>query len=345
MGQQTITRATIFDVAQRASVSIKTVSRVVNREPNVRERTRAKVEQAIAELQYRPDSSARNLARQKSHLIGLVYDDPAAYELPSSGYIIRLQQGALRACRASMHELLIHPCNFRERGVGSALKSVIEDARLAGIVLAPPLSNMMRLVRAVQETGTPFVRISPGQKIRNHMCIATNDAEATAEIVDHLAQLGHRKIGFVTGDETHAAVSNRYEGFQKGLVRNGLRLSAKRVVSGNNSFESGERAAAKLLTLADRPTAVVCANDDMAAGVVRQAKKLGFNLPDDLSVTGFDDVVLARQILPTLTTVRQPLSRMAERAVEMLLKGKTGSQHEVVPAEMQLRDSTGPAPN
>ncbi|MEL7298096.1 MAG: LacI family DNA-binding transcriptional regulator, partial [Pseudomonadota bacterium] len=186
-------KVTIFEVAQRAGVSIKTVSRVINREPNVRDTTRERVEQAVNELNYRPDQSARNLASQKSHLIGLVYDDPAAYELPSSGYIIRLQEGALRACRASMHELLIHPCDFRQRTVASELRSFIRDTRLSGVVLAAPLSNMQKIVRAVQSTGTPFVRVSPGKPVRNQPCVLTNDNEASAQMVDHLASLGHRR--------------------------------------------------------------------------------------------------------------------------------------------------------
>ena len=142
-------RPTIFDVAKIAGVSIKTVSRVVNHEPNVRESTRERVENAIAELKYRPDQSARNLASHRSHLIGLVYDDPAAYELPSSGYIIRMQEGALKACRSALSELLIHPCDLRKKNVGVELKALIEETRPAGIILAAPLSNMPKIVRAI----------------------------------------------------------------------------------------------------------------------------------------------------------------------------------------------------
>lgn len=107
-------KVTIDDVAELAGVSIKTVSRVVNQEPNVREATRAKVEQAIAKLNYQPNKAARNLASHHSYLIGLIYDDPSYYEVPSAGYVIRMQQGALSACHASSYELLIHPCQYRK---------------------------------------------------------------------------------------------------------------------------------------------------------------------------------------------------------------------------------------
>ena len=125
-----MSKSTIFDVATRAGVSIKTVSRVVNNEPNVRSSTRERVAAAIAELKYRPDQSARNLASHRSHLIGLVYDDPAAYDMPSGGYILDMQQGALKACRAALSELLIHPCDFRKKNVSEELKALIAETRL-----------------------------------------------------------------------------------------------------------------------------------------------------------------------------------------------------------------------
>ena len=155
-------KATIDDVAELAGVSIKTVSRVVNQEPNVREQTRARVLEAIDKLNYRPNQAARNLASDHSHLIGLIYDDPSAYETPSSQYVLRMQEGALRACRANNYELLIHPCRYRNRDVGKEIKALIERGRPDGIVLAAPLSNMPKIVRAIQATGTPFVRLSPG---------------------------------------------------------------------------------------------------------------------------------------------------------------------------------------
>jgi len=340
-------KATIFDVAKLAGVSIKTVSRVVNREPNVRASTQERVRHVIAELNYRPDQSARNLASQRSHLIGLIYDDPASYELPSSGYIIKMQQGALRACRSAFLELLIHPCDFRRKKIDAELKSLIEETRLAGIILAAPLSNMSRIVRAVEATGTPFVRLSPGKKNGKQLSVSTNDREASAEMTSHLASLGHTKIGFITGDPDHKAVANRFLGYQDGLQQSGLKFSERLVVSGDNSFGSGEACAEKLLTRKQRPTAIFAANDDMAAGVIRAAHRHGIDIPAQLSVAGFDDITLARLLDPTLTTIRQPLARMTEQATLMLAKGSAESaaaRHVCVPAAIQFRESTGPAP-
>jgi LacI family transcriptional regulator len=342
-------KATIHDVAKLAGVSMKTVSRVVNREPNVRESTQAKVEAAIAALNYRPNQSARNLASQRTHLIGLIYDDPSAYEIPSSGYVIRMQQGTLRACRKSEYELLIHPCNYRNKDLDTEIGALIEQARPSGIVLAAPLSNMPRIVRAIESTGTPFVRLSPGTPNGKQLSVATNDREISAEMTCYLASLGHEKIAFITGHPCHKAVANRFAGYKDGLEQSGLRFSDRLVTDGDNSFGSGEICAKKLLQRKQRPTAIFAANDDMAAAAIRVADRLGVDVPGELSIAGFDDIALARQVFPNLTTIRQPLSAMAERAATLLIEGMSRAANtdgnEIVPATLKIRESTGPAPS
>ena len=345
-----MSKATIDHVAKLAGVSMKTVSRVVNREPNVRESTRARVEEAIEKLNYRPNQSARNLASTRAHLIGLIYDDPSAYEIPSSGYVIRMQQGSLRACRGASYELLIHPCNYRKRNLDREIAELIEHARPAGIILAAPLSNMPKIVRAVEATQTPLIRISPGKPSPGETCIATNDRESCAEMTRYLASLGHERIAFITGHPSHKAVANRFAGYKDGLEQSGLRFSTRLVAGGDNSFGSGVDAARTLLLRKHRPTAIFAANDDMAVGVVRVADELGIRIPGELSVAGFDDIALARQVYPALTTIRQPLSAMAERAAELLIEGRGrpapsgAGGEEVIPSSLKVRDSTGPVP-
>jgi LacI family transcriptional regulator len=340
--------ATISDVAKMAGVSIKTVSRVVNREPNVRSSTRDKVESAIAALNYRPNKAARNLASHHSHLIGLIYDDPSAYEVPSSGYVIALQQGALAACHEANYELLIHPCRFRDRHIGRELTELIEQVRPDGIILAAPLSNIPRVVRAIEATGTPLVRISPGKKNGGQPKVATDDFTVSAEMTRYLASLGHRRIAFIKGNADHRAVGNRFRGYCAGLEQSGLKYSEQLVVDGDNSIGSGEAAAKKLLGRKRRPTAIFAANDDMAAGVIRVADRMGIKVPAELSVAGCDDIALAQQIFPALTTINQPLSAMSERAVYSVIeKIRTGGIEEdsvIVPSSIVVRESTGPAP-
>ena len=347
-----IRKATIDDVAKLAGVSIKTVSRVTNKEPNVREATRVRVEAAIEKLKYRPNISARNLASHRSHYIVLVYEDPSIYENPSSGYIVRLQQGALNACRVSNCELLIHPCNYHQEAVISDLKSMIDSVKPDGIILAAPLSNMANIVDAINNSGTPFVRVSPGEKVKERS-VGTNDREISAEMTRYLASLGHEKIAFITGDPKHKAVANRFSGYKDGLEQSGLAFDQQFVVAGDNSIGSGQACTIELLGRDDPPTAIFAANDDMAAGVIRQADKMGVKVPEQLSVAGCDDNSLASQIYPALTTIRQPLAKMSESAALSLIgesghNGNDGKDSkpdtDIVPGSLQIRDSTGPAP-
>ena len=339
-------KATIDDVAKLAGVSIKTVSRVVNREPNVRATTQARVEKAIQELNYRPNLSARNLASQRAHLIGLIYDDPSAYEFPSFGYVIRMQQGTLQACRDANYELLIHPCNYRNTDLDQNIRAFIERTRPAGIVLAAPVSSMPKVADAIAATDTPFVRLSPGESDGEHLAIGTNDREASAEMTSYLASLGHKKIGFIRG--IHRAVENRFDGFRDGLEQSGLELNEKWIAAGDQSFESGFECAKTLLEMKDRPTAIFAANDLMAVAVIRVAVNMGIDVPGELSVAGFDDIAFARQGIPTLTTIRQPLSKMSEQAAKYLIDGNGRNADSVetvvVPASLIMRESTGPAP-
>jgi LacI family transcriptional regulator len=260
-----------------------------------------------------------------------------------------MQKGALSACREAHYELLIHPCDYRKKHVTAALKSLIEETRPAGIIVAAPLSNMPKIIDAIASTDTPFVRLSPGKRNGKQLSIATNDREASAEMMRYLTSLGHTRIAFITGHPRHKAVANRFRGYQDGLHQSDLTFSEQLVVAGDNSFGSGEAAATELLGRTHPPTAIFAANDDMAVGVIRVADRLDIDIPGRLSVVGFDDIVLARQVYPALTTIRQPLATMAERAAQSLIrdvrKEFSSEGMEVVPATLQIRESTGPAPD
>jgi LacI family transcriptional regulator len=207
---------------------------------------------------------------------------------------------------------------------------------------------MPKIVNAIAATGTPFVSLSPGEESGRQYAVSTNDHEVCAEMVDYLASLGHERIAFITGHVSHKAVEHRFHGYKEGLERNGLPYRKELVANGDNSFGSGEACANELIALSAPPTAIFAANDDMATGVIRAANKLGIDIPGQLSVAGFDDIALARQTFPSLTTIRQPLSTMAERACVALIKtlseGEELRGSEVVPATLQIRESTGPAP-
>ena len=207
---------------------------------------------------------------------------------------------------------------------------------------------MPKIVSAISSTDTPFVPVSSGKKNSKGFSVSMNDRQSSAEMTRYLASLGHKDIAFLTGHPKHQAVKNRFRGYKDGLEQSGLTFSEHLIAAGDNSIRSGEACATKLLERKQRPTAIFAANDDMAAGVIRVADRLGIDVPGQLSVAGCDDVALAQQIYPALTTIRQPLAAMAERAALALIDHSRGSSSlqgsEVLPAALVIRESTGPAP-
>lgn len=337
-----MSKATIDNVAQLAGVSIKTVSRVVNKEPNVRPATRDKVLEAITQLDYRPNLSARSLAGNRSYVLGLLYDNPSA------NYVIDLQNGVLSTSRAEGYDLLIYPCDYKHPDIAHEISNLVRQTRVDGVILTPPLADIETVLELFKASNTPFVRISP--TLNKSICpyVETNDREAAYDMTCELIAQGHKRIGFIKGHPDHLAVTHRYEGYIAALEENRIELDQSLVAQGFNSFESGEEAGRELLAQTPRPTAIFAANDDMAAGVMMVAHQMGLAIPEQLSVAGFDDTPVAHQIWPSLTTVRQPIQAMAKKATELLLKQLRGKDVKL-PASMLSsnlirRDSTGPAP-
>jgi LacI family transcriptional regulator len=259
-----------------------------------------------------------------------------------------MQQGALRACHKSGYALLIHPLRYQEKSAAENLTRHIEIVRPDGVILAAPLSNVEKLAHTIEATDTPFVRISPGKSRCKQFSVSTNDREISAEMTRYLVSLGHKRIAFIAGDPAHKAVGHRLLGYKDALAECGLPIDEELIGQGSNLIDSGEVAAEKLLALEDPPTAIFAANDDMAAGVVRAADRMGIKVPDELSVAGCDDVALAQLIFPALTTINQPLASMASAAVEALIESIQGKQEvkgaDIMPAEIRVRDSTAPPP-
>lgn len=334
-----MSKATIDDVAALAGVSIKTVSRVVNHEPNVRPVTRDKVLEAITRLDYRPNASARSLAGNRSFVIGLLYGNPSA------NYVIDVQVGVLSTCRPLGYDLLIHPCDYKDEQLSKEIMDLIHQKRIDGLILTPPLTDHLGVLTALKKINIPFVRIAPTLNKEISPYVETNDEEAAYDMTCQLIAMGHVNIGFILGHPDHRAVAHRYEGYKAALIENDIPLNPKWIAQGENSFESGELAARQLLDLAERPTAIFAANDDMAAAVMMVAHQNGIKIPTDLSVAGFDDTPVAHQIWPALTTVRQPIQQMARKATELLLKQLRGRDVQL-PASLLsstiiMRDSTG----
>jgi len=304
--------ATISDVAKMAGVSIKTVSRVVNHEPNVKANTRGLVNQAIAELNYKPSLAARGLASGRSFLIGLLYDNL------SDSFLVELQRGILGACREKHYGLALCPAFSKSIDVKTGILEWIRTTQPDGVILSPPLSDNAGVIDALKATGLKFVSVSSagtGQGPAVHI----DEAEAAQQMTRHLIEAGHTKIGFVKGPLNHACTRLRYEGFCAAMCSAGLAIDDALVTGGDFHFETGVEAAEKLLSGHNRPTAIFASNDDMAAGVMHVAHRKGLSIPSDLAVAGFDDTPISRQIWPGLSTVKQPVELIGRTATERLM--------------------------
>lgn len=308
-------RATIRDVAARAGVSLKTVSRVINNETSVLQGTRAKVLQTIADLRYEPDPSARRLRSATPYVVGLVYDNPNAY------HIIAVQNGVLSACRETGFDLQIHPCDASSPLLPEELGDWARRSHLAGLVLTAPMSESEALIDALSTRGVRLVRIIAATEdpADGQPCVYVDDRDAAYEITEHLIQLGHQRIGFLWGGAQHRSSGERYAGYEAALKDYGITLDKHLVVPGDYTFDDGFRGARRLLALRDPPTAIFGCNDEIAAGVLAAAKSAGINVPYDLSIAGFEDSPFSRQSWPALTTAKQATEDIARHAARLLI--------------------------
>lgn len=337
-------KATIKDVARLAGVSIKTVSRVINKEDSVKPDTEHKVQAAIAELNYSPNSSARNLAATQSFAIGYIYDNPNAY------YVIDMQNGILKECLSNGFELIIHPCDASNINIVAEVTDMVRRSQLAGLVLSPPLSEMPEVLAALDDMNMNYVRILSGANDKKTVgpCVLINDRSASEKITEHLISMAHERIAFITGDKDHQSTDERLQGYKTALKKHKLKAEKSLIIDGQYSFEAGVEGAKKLLSMKVPPTAIFACNDEIAAGALFAARLMNFDVPKDVAIAGFEDNPFSRQTWPKLTTAAQPTSQIARQATSLLIKTiknrrkgdkeKPGNQY--FEPELVVREST-----
>jgi len=313
-----------MDVARRAGVSMKTVSRVMNNEPSVSDSTREKVNAAALELNYTPNRAARGLASSKSFLIAMLYD------IPSPGYAINLQKGATDACREHGYHLIVEPIDTSAEDITKEIAGLITRLSVDGIILAPPLCDNGEVVRMLAKKNTPYIPIAPSANHGDISIVKMNDVRAAKEMTSYLIDQGHRDIGFVKGHPRHSASALRFQGFREAMRSADLAINADWIVDGEFTYKSGVDAGLDILKSDKRPTAIFASNDDSAAGVMAAAAQLGLSVPDDVSVAGFDDTTIASSVWPPLTTVRQPVVDMGYTAAKLLLENDAAQRGETI---------------
>ena len=325
----------IEDVARLSGVSITTVSRVINKATTVKEKNRIKVLDAIKQLKFQPSVFAQRLATGKSNVVTLII--PRYEGVFYSFYALELIRGIGTLCEAFKLDLLLHLTDSRSslnlRGVG-------------GIIFADLIGNRHQLEDALT-SDTPCVIINNFVEDLEVSCIAIDNAGGAEAAVNYLISLGHRKIAHITGDLVTQAAAKRLEGYKKALKKNNIELREDYIFKTDYSRGQARSAAEKLIGMADPATSVFVASDSMALEVMTLARELGRNIPRDLSIVGFDDNPSGLYGPVALTTVRQPLIKMAEESVKELNRLMSGKQNIQVkkitlPTELVIRESCKP---
>lgn len=342
-GKKRTAAATIYDVARRVGVSPMTVSRVVNGEANVREATRAAVQKAMRELQFRPNKAARSLAGASETRIGLIYNNP------SVAYFTEFLMGALEGSGRNGAQLVVDKCKIGDPAAAVAAVRTLVKGGVNGMILTAPMSESAEVIAELKHNGIAIVGIATGSFTGEISCVGIDDFRAAYDMTKYLIAQGHRRIGYIKGHPSHSSSRLRFGGFEAAMRDAGAKVDKPRVAQGFYSYRSGMVAAEELLTAKSLPTAIFASNDDMASGVMSVAHRKGLDVPKDLSVVGFDDTS-AGSLWPALTTVRQPISDIATTAVEALIKAvselragrESDSQNILVPYLLVERESAAP---
>lgn len=332
-------KTTINDVARLSGVSKRTVSRVINNSPKVGKATREKIQKVIDELNYSPNAQARGLAARRSYLLGLIYDNPDAL------YINDVQRGVLSVCREFGYELVVHPCDMNADQLKHEAVNFVSRSKLDGVIILPPISENNDLAGALGKAGVNYVRLASMALDSTEHVVISNERSAAAAMADYLVELGHHRIGYIAGPRGMKSTRERLEGFCDALEKHGCKPPRGMLARGAYTYESGMECARTLLSNPVPPTAIFASNDEMAVGVINAAKEMGLKVPEDLSVAGFDDSILATRITPTLTTIRRPVRQMAQLAATKLIAAIDGHEEDaraliMVDALPVLREST-----
>jgi LacI family repressor for deo operon, udp, cdd, tsx, nupC, and nupG len=332
-------RATIDDVARIAGVSIATVSRCLRKPQVVAEPTRRRVLEAVRDTGYAPSTAAQSLRARRSHAVLVLVPDVGNTFFSE---ILRGIQGVAAGAGITM---LIGDTG-RERAREAAYARDLRNGRADGaLLLAAPVLAWDDLPHAGPGPA-PVVRVSEALPGSPGLSVSIDNAAASEAAVAHLIGLGHRRIAHLAGPERNLLTEARREGWRRAHRAAGLPLDAGLEVAGDFGLESGRRAFAALAAMGPRPTAVACANDEGAMGLIAAAHEAGLRVPRDLSVAGFDDIHFAQAFIPALTTVRQPRAEMGEAAMRLLLAVWAGEAPDsvVLPFALVRRASTGAPP-
>ena len=322
----------IKDVAKEAGVSIATVSRVVNKLGTVKKENKARVEDAVKKLKFRPNVSAQRLAAKQNNAIGLVI--PRYSDIFHSFYALQILQGVGLGVERLRVDLLLH---ITSGG------SFLNTSAVEGVIFSDIIGNEEQVDNVLQ-MDMPCVIMNYSTKDLPVSCVAIDNVEGAIKAVDYLVKLGHRRIATITGELKSQVAIDRMAGYVKALEKHGIEKKNNLIKYGDFGRDSAIKAMQELVKLKQPPTAIFAASDEMAVGAIQVAIENGINVPGDVSIIGFDDNPLAINFSPIpVTTIRQPLHKMAIIATEILYKIVTkkskGNKRVLLSTELIERSS------
>jgi LacI family transcriptional regulator len=298
-------RTTIREVAVRAGVSHQTVSRVINKSPFVTAATRTQVLRAIAELDYHPNANAVGLSRDRSDIVGLVV------ESVTSPFFAQIIAGVEQGLRDHGRHLLLGSTHGAPQI--EAITELLHSRRIDGMIVVLPTTSSADQTQQLVQSGVPTVFVDVHDDAQANT-IGVDNHSGAHSATDYLIRLGHRRIGLITGRSDVLVSQIRVSGYRSALRQHAIRFDPGLIIPGDFSDASGRRAVDQLMALAAPPTAIFACSDEMALGALSALQQRGVNVPDDISVVGYDDIPQASTCHPTLTTVRQPLVEMGQLA-------------------------------
>jgi LacI family transcriptional regulator len=328
----------IRDVAKRAGVSIATVSRAVNRIPSVDTELAKRVWKAVDEVGYLPNTQARALVSGRSRMLGLVVSEitnPFFPELVQEFENLAVAQG---------YEVMIGSTNYDSVRTESLIRRMLQ--RNVDGVAVMTFGIEEDLVQRLVDREFPLVFVDAGPRLPNLRVLKVDYGEGIRQAVQHLAALGHRRIAFISGPLRLRSAVARRDAFLKSMGELGLSVPAEHMVEGDHTMEGGMEAMERLTALSELPTAVLCSNDMTAIGVLHALFRTAYNVPQDISVVGYDDIHLVQFMLPPLTTVQMSCKDLATAAVEALRAGierthpKAATMEWRIPTRLVVRQST-----
>ncbi len=329
----------ISSVARRANVSTATVSRVLNASSKVRESTAIRVRKAIAELNYVPNTYARTLRSGRSNLYGLIVSDIRNPFFPD---LIEHFESL-----ATQHGIGVTFANtgYDEQRLLAAVKRLLERGIDGLAILTSEVSSTA--LEKIRESQPPVVLLNQLAADKDFRNIAVDYVRGFDDAVEHLRMLGHDRIGFVAGPSSLSSAVRRREAFLAAMEAHHLPIREEWIIEGNHQITGGQIAAERIFAMRPGPTAIVCSNDMTAIGLLHTAHRLGRKIPEELSLIGFDDLLLSEIVQPALTTLHLSRKEIATRAFYALQAGKQApavSLASSIAPRLIIRASTGPPP-